>query len=153
MGPTLTPDAEIAHYPQDVQTLIRNGEQAEIDRFNHYVDGYSHSERNEAGYVTHYDKQGRIMDQGEVHRFFSLSYASWLVLPRVSLQEMPLDWQARFVALLIEADEKHGLKTPEGLIVQRQVAGKFVGNRHWNDYRRGSSARAAAIDEELYGDG
>lgn len=140
-------DAELADYPADVQALIRKGEQAEIDRYHYYVDQYDHSVRLEGGGVVHYDKLGRIMDQGPLHSYFGLSYASWLCLPRVSLQEMPLDWQAKFADLLREADTL-GMKVPEGLIVQRQIKGKFVANDHWNNYRRGSSAQAEAIDKE-----
>lgn len=40
-----------------------------------------------------------------IHNFFSLSYASYLVLRRSILQSMPVDWQARLVALLNELDD------------------------------------------------
>lgn len=40
-----------------------------------------------------------------IHHFFSLSYASYLVLRRSVLQSMPKGWQARFVALLNELDD------------------------------------------------
>jgi hypothetical protein len=36
----------------------------------------------------------------DVHTYFGLSYANYLVLPRTMLQSMPEDWQTRFVALL-----------------------------------------------------
>ncbi len=38
----------------------------------------------------------------DVHTWFGLTYANYLVLPRTLLQSMPLAWQARFVALLRE---------------------------------------------------
>lgn len=50
------------------------------------------------------DEQGRLIDP-PVHEWFSLSYASYFVLPRLVMQEMPLDWQRRFVALMDEAAE------------------------------------------------
>lgn len=41
--------------------------------------------------------------QGPVHSFFSLSYSNYLVIPRSILQEMPVEWQERFVSCLEEA--------------------------------------------------
>lgn len=38
----------------------------------------------------------------DVHTWFSLTYANYLVVPRTLLQSMPKDWQARFVVLLDE---------------------------------------------------
>lgn len=40
----------------------------------------------------------------DVHTYFGLSYANYLVLPRTLLQSMPQEWQARFVTLV---DELH----------------------------------------------
>jgi hypothetical protein len=37
-------------------------------------------------------------------RWFGLSYASWLTLPRVLMHAMPDDWQARMAKLLEEYD-------------------------------------------------
>lgn len=34
--------------------------------------------------------------------WFSLSYASWLTLPRILMQEMPEEWQNKMVDLLEE---------------------------------------------------
>lgn len=39
-----------------------------------------------------------------VHRFFDLSYAHYLTIPRSVLQSMPADWQHRFVACLTELE-------------------------------------------------
>jgi hypothetical protein len=87
-----------------------------------------------------------MMCDGPIHSWFGLSYASWLTIPRISLQEMPPDWQARFVELLNEG-ERLGLQTPDGLIVQRQIDGKFVSNAHWNNYRRGCTVACASVDQ------
>lgn len=38
----------------------------------------------------------------DVHPYFGLGYANYLVLPRTLLQSMPQQWQARFVAMLEE---------------------------------------------------
>ena len=40
-----------------------------------------------------------------IHDYFGLTYASWLTLPRVLLQEMPFEWQAKFTELLNEYHE------------------------------------------------
>ena len=37
-----------------------------------------------------------------IHDWFGLSYASYLVLPRVLMQEMPKEWQEKMVSLLEE---------------------------------------------------
>jgi hypothetical protein len=41
----------------------------------------------------------------KIHEFFGLTYASYLVLPRVFLESMPDDWQARFVEMIEEIPE------------------------------------------------
>lgn len=40
-----------------------------------------------------------------IHNWFGLTYSSYLVLPRVLMQEMPDEWQEKMVALLNEAQE------------------------------------------------
>ena len=40
---------------------------------------------------------------GPIWSAFGLSYAAYLVVPRRTLQSMPVEWQARFVALMEEA--------------------------------------------------
>lgn len=72
---------------------------------------------------------------GPAHGWFSLSYASYLVLPRSALQSMPLDWQQRFVALMEEWQEI-GPRTPDEYVVQlRGERGRFVEDP-WANYRR-----------------
>jgi len=41
----------------------------------------------------------------DIHGWFGLSYANFLVLPRSLLQSMPDEWQERFVSCLHELDE------------------------------------------------
>lgn len=38
----------------------------------------------------------------DIHAWFGLTYASYLVIPRTHLQSMPLEWQERFTDLLRE---------------------------------------------------
>jgi hypothetical protein len=49
--------------------------------------------------VENRERHGRCDDQ-ETHRWYGLSYASYLVLPRTLLQSMPGAWQAAFTAML-----------------------------------------------------
>jgi hypothetical protein len=44
----------------------------------------------------------------DIHTWFSLTYANYLVIPRSVLQSMPEDWQHRFTALLGEMDQAFG---------------------------------------------
>lgn len=78
----------------------------------------------------------------KTHEWFGLSYASWLVLPRLALQEMPPDWQERFYALIDEAQERYGMETPETIVNRRDARGRFIKNDPWSDYRHGTVAAA-----------
>jgi len=73
-----------------------------------------------------------------IHCWFGLSYAAYLVIPRLALEAMPLDWQKRFVALMDEA-EAAGLETPSDYAVHRRDHGRFITDP-WRDYRRGDFA-------------
>lgn len=42
---------------------------------------------------------------GPMHDWFALSYSNYLVMPRSLIQEMPIEWQQRFSALLEEWEE------------------------------------------------
>lgn len=44
--------------------------------------------------------------QIDIHTYFGLTYANYLVLHRSLLQSMPEEWQCRFVAMLDELDEE-----------------------------------------------
>lgn len=44
-------------------------------------------------------------NSGDLWDWFSLSYASFLVVPRVLMHEMPIEWQDKMAALLHEYDE------------------------------------------------
>lgn len=48
-------------------------------------------------------RPGSTYSDGPVWHAFGVSRAAYLVLPRRTLQSMPIDWQARFVALIREA--------------------------------------------------
>lgn len=44
----------------------------------------------------------------DIHTWFNLTYANYLVVPRSVLQSMPEDWQHRFVACLREMEDAFG---------------------------------------------
>jgi hypothetical protein len=50
----------------------------------------------------------------EINRWFSLTYASWLTIPRVLLEDMPNEWQAKLVELLEEYEERYPNQPPLG---------------------------------------
>ena len=84
---------------------------------------------------------------GPIHEWFNLTYAGFLILPRVMLQEMPTKWQARFVALLKEA-EGMGVVVPGFCASRKGDNGKYRAlGRHWCNYRHGSLREAMAIEE------
>lgn len=73
-----------------------------------------------------------------IHEWFSCSRAAYLVIPRLALENMPADWQRKFVALLDEAQEM-GLETPEYKVFRKGKAGRIAsGSDPWANYRRGN---------------
>lgn len=44
-------------------------------------------------------------DEMDIHTWFGLTYANYLVLPRTLLQSMPEEWQHRFVFCLREMED------------------------------------------------
>lgn len=73
-----------------------------------------------------------------IHEFFSLSYASYLVLPRSALQSMPVKWQRLFVALLNQMHEAFGDIPEHGTyhVDLKDDNGRFV-HDPLQDYQRG----------------
>jgi hypothetical protein len=102
------------------------------------------------------DKDGRYVE-APIHAWFGLSYSSYFVLPRLAMQEMPIDWQERFIALMAEA-EALGLETPNYHVLRNSrehtLVAKYdpddetsrdyeftaVAEDEWANYRRGSAA-------------
>lgn len=55
----------------------------------------------------------------DIHTYFGLSYANYLVIPRTLLQSMPAEWQEQFTALLAQFDDSFdGVPRAESYIVQ-----------------------------------
>jgi hypothetical protein len=64
-------------------------------------------------------------------RWFGLSYASWLTLPRILMHEMPDDWQNKMAALLEQWDETFngdGMPAPS---VSAKRGGKYTSWPSW----------------------
>lgn len=73
----------------------------------------------------------------ELWLWFSLSYASWLTLPRVLMHEMPDEWQMKMAMLLREWDETWiDTGTDATPIVSLKKGGKFIKVPEWiKNYR------------------
>jgi hypothetical protein len=68
--------------------------------------------------------------------WFGLSYASFLVLPRILMQEMPEDWQKRMAILLEEYDDAYPNHPEIECNVMRRAGNKFIRWPEWLlDYR------------------
>ena len=63
---------------------------------------------------------------GPIWNAFGLGRAAYLVVPRRTLQSMPLDWQKKFVALMDEAHAALPAAAFPEYSVQRKEAGRFV---------------------------
>lgn len=70
--------------------------------------------------------------------WFSLSYASWLTIPRVLMEDMPDDWQKRMAICLEEFSSTYKNWTDDGqLYVNMKKDGKFAPlPEHLCNYRR-----------------
>lgn len=74
-------------------------------------------------------RPARSRHDAHVHEWFELTYANYLVLPRSLLQEMPLEWQERFVRCLRQMRERFDDSQVHGgdYVVQvRGVDGRFI---------------------------
>lgn len=80
------------------------------------------------------------MEEIDVHTWFGLSYASWLTVPRIVLESMPLEWQHQFVKLLNEMNETFDWMPDDlSLSVVGKQDGKFVRLPYLlTDYRHGN---------------
>jgi hypothetical protein len=100
------------------------------------------------------DEQGlaifnpRNQSEGPIHQFFGLTYSSYLVLPRLLLQEMPLEWQQQLVDLLDKLNDT-GISTPVYAVQRRDNQGRMIKDEPWSRYRHGTVADAIAEDRVL----
>jgi hypothetical protein len=109
---------------------------------------YAHSFRIGTTVVEELQEDGRMNDEKEsraivtescdLQCWFNLSYASWLTLPRVLMEAMPVAWQDRMAALLNEYDEAFPNQPDIGTRVQiTDSAGHLTKTPPWLiNYRR-----------------
>ena len=78
-----------------------------------------------------------------IHKWFGLSYANYLVIPRSILQSMPTDWQQEFVSLLEKIEEKMNennlIQQPDYQVTARNRNGKYIKDPYsyyWRQNRR-----------------
>lgn len=79
------------------------------------------------------------MDKEIIQEFFGLSYANYLVIPRVVLQSMPDWWQEQFLELLDQIPETiDELTEPAGgyTVHAKDEEGRFVEDP-FSNYERG----------------
>jgi len=73
----------------------------------------------------------------DINCYFGLTYASWLTIPRVFLEQMPLEWQHEFVKLLDEYEDSFKDQPDIGTRVQITKDNKLVKTPDWLlNYRR-----------------
>lgn len=80
-----------------------------------------------------------VREDGPVHEYFELTYASYKVLPRTLMQSMPIKWQERFVALMREMEDAYShvsASFPGEYAVTPKKNGKFC-KETIPHYRRG----------------
>jgi hypothetical protein len=82
---------------------------------------------------------------GPIHHWFSLSYASYYVMPRLALQEMPVWWQRCFLFLVNMLPE-----TPGYTCQRRDKKGHFIKDDPWANYRRGTVAKVQEFEKEFF---
>jgi len=70
------------------------------------------------------DKRGQGYDR--LWGWFGLSYASFLVLPRVLMHEMPDEWQDKMTSLLEEFDKTFPNQPEIGTTVRATKNGKLI---------------------------
>lgn len=91
-------------------------------------------------------------NDGPVHGWFGLTYASYLVLQRSLMQAMPVEWQERIVACLNELrDATEGLKVNDNFtILLRDDRGHFARDPYCN-YRHPKVTRIGDVKRKRKG--
>jgi hypothetical protein len=80
---------------------------------------------------------GKRYESADLQLWFGLSHASFLVLPRVLMEAMPIDWQDKMAGLLMEYDKAFPNQPDIGTRVQITQDGKLIRTPAWLiNYRR-----------------
>lgn len=83
-------------------------------------------------------------DPEPIHTAFGLTYSAYFTIPRLALQQMPRQWQARFVRLMRELEEFIP-ETPTYEVRRRDKAGRYIADP-WANYRHGTVSEAQDLD-------
>lgn len=82
-------------------------------------------------------KRKIIIEENYLWNWFGLSRASFLVVPRSFLHEMPLKWQNKLAKLLYEYEDTFPNRPDIDCVVQARKNGKFTSWPEWIiQYRR-----------------
>ena len=73
-----------------------------------------------------------------IHEWFELSYAQFLTIPRLVMESMPLEWQAKMARLLREMDNTFDWRpTGQYWVKLKDSNGRYC-DAPLNDYRHGN---------------
>lgn len=88
-----------------------------------------------------------VIEDDPFHCWFGLTYASYLVLPRLLLESMPRRWQLKMIALINQMPNTLDLpeETPN-YQVSAKKKGKFIRDRY-RDYRHAAKIPMRVKDE------
>lgn len=90
-----------------------------------------------------------VVDLGatdDLWTWFGLSYASFLVLPRVLMHEMPVEWQRQMAKLLWEYQDAFPNQPDITTSVQARKDGRLIKMPEWLcDYRRPDENQIAKL--------
>ncbi len=76
-------------------------------------------------------EEGRFTQSDDLQCWFNLSYASFLTLPRVFMEAMPVEWQDRIAALLKEYEAAFPNQPDIGTRIQITQNGKLIKTPEW----------------------
>jgi hypothetical protein len=131
--------------PHLVRNFTDDALQAQIAESQAVIEARNHALK--MAHITHEAARDEWMRRGnstaslpDVSTFFSLSYANYLVLPRVLMEGMPIDWQRRFCGLIAEMGEFFDTDAHAELSATYDVRLRGTGGRYQRDplseYRR-----------------
>lgn len=94
------------------------------------------------------------MKNERLQKWFGLSYASWLTIPRVLMENMPDEWQEKMAELLEECDAYYPNCGEDGISfsVQCKLNNKFIkmpkylGNYRYPDWEKLNEFRGIKND-------
>jgi len=93
---------------------------------------------NSKKYLDRFTQNDNPEDKMSFNEWFGLSRASWLTVPRIVLESMPIEWQHKFTNLLMEMNTTFDWKPDDmSFQVSAKVDNKFVRMPYLlSDYRR-----------------